>query len=141
MSKKGIFDQKRDIFGPPKNALKGQNHFLSQTSLFTPFSQIQAKNIPKNKKYDQKRHFFAQKGPFLGPQKMDRKSQNNFSLKLLILQLLPKFTQKKSKKIKNYDQKWHFWPKKVKKSHFGGPKIFLTPKFFFVTFLLFLEKF
>ena len=88
------------------------------------------------KKYDQKRCFLAQKGPFLGPQKWTERGKITFSLKFLILQLLPKFKQKKSEKIENYDQKWHFWHKKVKIAHFGGPKNFLTQKFFFVTFLI-----
>ena len=50
------------------------------------------------KKYDQKRCFLAQKGPFLGPQKWTERGEITFSLKFLILQLLPKFKQKKKRK-------------------------------------------
>ena len=56
---------KKGSFLHLKNEQKGQNCLVSQTSFFTIFSQIKAKNNEKIQKYDQKGFFGPKKGHFL----------------------------------------------------------------------------
>ena len=101
MAKK-LFLAQKGPFLNPKSELNVQNQFFSQTYVFTTFSKFLAKKIWL------KKEFLAQKGPFVHPPKNDRKGQNHFSLKPMILQLLAKKEQKQNK---NMAKKGVFGPK------------------------------
>ena len=104
-----FFGPKRAIFEPQKTTKITKIVFLSNSLFYNFLAKFQQKMSKKNnQKYDQKKAFLAQKGPFLHTKKR-HKGPNSFSSQTYFLYFLAKLSKKEQKNPKNMAKKGPFF--------------------------------